>query len=333
MTRVDTGLGGDVVTGERPRPRGFARPERLELPLDTLPGVGSSLAKKLRPLGLETVGDLLLRRPRRYEAAADEIAISELWGDEETVIAGVVRSARSRRLGGRRSLVTATIARRDRRDLRLVVQPALDPRSPQAGHDRAAARQARPLRLRRQVVRRRGGARDRRLRTGLRRERGGAVVAAARADPRRAHRARARRARPAAGRARAAAAARRALRAALPRRRGGGRGGAEAARARRAARAAARGAALARRGRGRGAARRARRPRRALPRRAPVPADRAPGARDRRDRPRPGAGGADAAAAPGRRRLRQDGRRALRAAARGRDGSAGRAHGADGNPR
>ena len=109
MTRVDTGLGGGVVSGERPRPRGFARPEQLDLPLDTLEGVGATLAKKLRPLGLETVGDLLLRRPRRYENAADEVAISDLWGDEETVIAGVVQSVRIRRLGGRRSIVSAKV--------------------------------------------------------------------------------------------------------------------------------------------------------------------------------------------------------------------------------
>jgi ATP-dependent DNA helicase RecG len=110
MSRARTGLGALVPGGEWPRPRGFARPERLQLPLDTLPGVGSSLARKLRPLGLETVDDLLVRRPRRYESAADEVPISELWGDEETVIAGVVRGVRSRRLGGRRSLVTAQVA-------------------------------------------------------------------------------------------------------------------------------------------------------------------------------------------------------------------------------
>jgi ATP-dependent DNA helicase RecG len=109
MTRVDTGLGDSVAGGDRRRPRGWARPDRLELPLSSLPGVGTGLAKKLRPLGLETVGDLLLRRPRRYEAAADEVAISQLWGDDETVIAGVVRSVRTRRLGGRRSLVTANV--------------------------------------------------------------------------------------------------------------------------------------------------------------------------------------------------------------------------------
>ncbi len=108
MTRVHTGLGGNARSGDRPR--GWARPERLELPLDSLPGLGASLAKKLRPLGLESIGDLLLRRPRRYETAADEVAIAQLWGEEETVIAGTVRGARLRRLGGRRTLVSATIA-------------------------------------------------------------------------------------------------------------------------------------------------------------------------------------------------------------------------------
>ena len=84
MTRMHTGLAG-VVRGRRPgRARAAGRvPSGSSCALDTLPGVGASLAKKLRPLGLETVGDLLLRRPRRYEAAADEIAISQLWGDEE----------------------------------------------------------------------------------------------------------------------------------------------------------------------------------------------------------------------------------------------------------
>jgi ATP-dependent DNA helicase RecG len=101
---------GVAHSGDWPRPRGWARPERLQLPLESLAAVGPSLARKLRPLGLLTVGDLLLRRPRRYEAAADEIAISELWGDEEVAIAGVVENVRLRRLPGRRSIVTARIA-------------------------------------------------------------------------------------------------------------------------------------------------------------------------------------------------------------------------------
>ena len=125
-----------------------------------------------------------LHGPRRYERAADEVAISQLWGDEEVAIAGVVREralAAARRAADDRH---GACRRRERLDLGVVVQPAVARRAADAGHARAAARQARPLRLRRQVVRRRRDARDRRLRAGLPRERAGAVVAAARARAR-----------------------------------------------------------------------------------------------------------------------------------------------------
>ena len=94
-TPIRTGFSGVVRDGEWPRPRGYGRPERLDLPLETLPAVGPTLAKKLRQLGLQTIGDLLLRRPRRYEPAAGEVAISQLWGDEEVAISGVVESVRA----------------------------------------------------------------------------------------------------------------------------------------------------------------------------------------------------------------------------------------------
>jgi ATP-dependent DNA helicase RecG len=104
------GFGGaGPAAGEWPRPTGFGRPERLESPLATLPQVGPGLAGRLRKLGLATIGDLLLRRPRRYETAADEIAISQLWGDAEVVIAGVVSNVRLRRPGRRRSILTAQV--------------------------------------------------------------------------------------------------------------------------------------------------------------------------------------------------------------------------------
>jgi ATP-dependent DNA helicase RecG len=101
---------GAVEDGEWPRPRGWGHPDQLGLPVESLTTVSASLAKKLRPLGLLTVGDLLFRQPRRYEAAADEIAISQLWGDDEVAIAGVVETVRLRRLQHRRSIVTARIA-------------------------------------------------------------------------------------------------------------------------------------------------------------------------------------------------------------------------------
>ncbi len=99
-----------VVQNEWPRPRGFQAPERLdELAVTTLPGVGATLGKHLRALGIVTVRDLLLHRPRRYERAVDEIAISQLWGDDEVAIAGEVVDVRTRRIGGRRTIVTARV--------------------------------------------------------------------------------------------------------------------------------------------------------------------------------------------------------------------------------
>ncbi len=92
-----------------PAPRGFGRAERLLLPLTTLPGVGPAVAKRLAKLGLVSVGDLLGHRPRRYEPAAPEVAIADLFGEEEVAIAGVVRSVRARRIR-RLSLLEAVVA-------------------------------------------------------------------------------------------------------------------------------------------------------------------------------------------------------------------------------
>ena len=108
-TPIRDGFSGTVRDGDWPRPRGFGRPARLELPLGTLPAVGPSLTRKLRPLGLLTIGDLLYRRPRRYEPAADAVAISQLWGDDEVAITGVIETVQLRRLRGRLSIVAAKV--------------------------------------------------------------------------------------------------------------------------------------------------------------------------------------------------------------------------------
>src|SRR6202035_1880656 len=107
---TDAGFSGLVEDGAWPRPRGWARPERLQRPPASLAQVGPTLAKKLRPLGLSTIGDLLYRRPRRYEAPASESAISALWGEDEVAISGVVKSVRVRRPRRRMTIVTAVIA-------------------------------------------------------------------------------------------------------------------------------------------------------------------------------------------------------------------------------
>ena len=93
-----------------PATRGRPRPERLEAALDTLEGVGVTLKRRLAKLGLETIRDVLEHAPRRYESAAEEVAIAELRGDDEVVVAGEVLNVSSRKLRGRRTIVTARIS-------------------------------------------------------------------------------------------------------------------------------------------------------------------------------------------------------------------------------
>ena len=90
--------------------RGRFRTERLEAPLETLPGVGPTLKKRLAKLGLERVSDLLDHRPRRYERPAPERRISELFGDEEVLIEGQVLRASLRRGRGRLQILTAQVS-------------------------------------------------------------------------------------------------------------------------------------------------------------------------------------------------------------------------------
>ncbi len=108
-TGTEERLAAPAAEGGWERPRRWARPEHLALPVESLPGVGATVAKRLARLGLATVGDLLFRRPRRYETAADEVAISELWGDDEVAIAGVVQSVRLRRPRGRLTILSASV--------------------------------------------------------------------------------------------------------------------------------------------------------------------------------------------------------------------------------
>ena len=224
-------------------------------------------------------------------------------------------------------------------DQRHLVQPAVARRPARAGNGGPAARQARPLRLRAAFLRhRRRSARHGRLRSGLPggggdRGRDGA------AGRRRGAPARGPRPRSAPGRAArargAGAEARRARRGAPAARPRGGRDRAAATRLRGAARPAGRDRAARGRARAdaRAGARRAGRPDPPLPQGAAVRAHAVPGAGDPGDRRRPRAHRPDAAAPAGRRRLGQDGGRPLRAPARGRERSTGRAHGSDGNPR
>jgi ATP-dependent DNA helicase RecG len=93
-----------------PTPRAL-RPERLVLGLDSLPGVAATTQRKLGKLGLATVRDVLEHRPRRYETAADEVAIAALREGEEVVVTGRVLKVEKRPMRGRRR--TRIVARVD----------------------------------------------------------------------------------------------------------------------------------------------------------------------------------------------------------------------------
>ena len=105
---MTAGFAGEEVSAW-PRPRLFPRVERLEYSVETLPGVGPAVKRKLERLGLATVGDLLLHRPFRYEQPVDELRIAELGGDEEVAIRGEVLSV-SKRRRGRLQMLTARVS-------------------------------------------------------------------------------------------------------------------------------------------------------------------------------------------------------------------------------
>jgi ATP-dependent DNA helicase RecG len=91
------------------RPRSFPRAEELSRAVDVLPGVGPAVKKRLQHLGLETVGDLVDYAPRDYQRPLAETPIAALRPEEETAIAGTVRSATLRKARRRLTILKAIV--------------------------------------------------------------------------------------------------------------------------------------------------------------------------------------------------------------------------------
>ncbi len=108
-TRLPVGFAGVDPPAPWPRPRFAPRPELLERGVETLPKVGPALSGRLARLGLRTVGDLLAHCPRRYERPVEQRSISELFGEEEAVVEGLVQNVSSRRGRGRLRILKAVI--------------------------------------------------------------------------------------------------------------------------------------------------------------------------------------------------------------------------------
>ena len=79
---------------------------QLEAPVTTLPGVGRAGAEKLERLGIETLGDLLLHLPFRYQDRSRSIPINELTAGQECLVTGQI-VASNIAYGRRRSLTVA----------------------------------------------------------------------------------------------------------------------------------------------------------------------------------------------------------------------------------
>src|SRR5438105_12663583 len=107
---MPTGFAGATSPASWPRLPGAARPERLEEAVESLPGVGPALSKKLAKLGLRAVRDVLEHRPHRYEAAVPERKIADLLAEEEAAIAGEVRGVTLRRPRRNLAIVQARVA-------------------------------------------------------------------------------------------------------------------------------------------------------------------------------------------------------------------------------
>ena len=104
------GFAGTEPPAAWPRLAGTPRHQAVTAPVSSLAGVGSAFEKKLAKLGLRTVRDLLEHRPHRYEAAVPERRIADLLADEETAIAGEVRSVSVRRPRRNLAIVQARVA-------------------------------------------------------------------------------------------------------------------------------------------------------------------------------------------------------------------------------
>jgi ATP-dependent DNA helicase RecG len=103
------GFAGTDAPEHWPRARSAPRSDQLVAGVESLQGVGPTIARRLAKLGLSVVDDVLWQRPRRYEEPAPTKRICDLFGDEEAVIEVVVRSASSRRRG-RLKILTARVA-------------------------------------------------------------------------------------------------------------------------------------------------------------------------------------------------------------------------------
>jgi ATP-dependent DNA helicase RecG len=82
---------------------------RFAAPVTALQGVGPAGAKRLEPLGILTVADLLFHLPRRYLDRSNVTPIREIKVGEEATVVGKVIDAESRTTRSRKKMLVVTL--------------------------------------------------------------------------------------------------------------------------------------------------------------------------------------------------------------------------------
>lgn len=81
----------------------------LAAPVTTLPGVGSTYARRLAQLDIKTVGDLLYHFPRRYLDRSSVTPIRSVKTGQEATVVGTVCDVESRRTHSRKNILVVTL--------------------------------------------------------------------------------------------------------------------------------------------------------------------------------------------------------------------------------
>jgi len=81
----------------------------LTTPIEELQGIGPILQKRLKKLGIETINDLFLHFPRKYEDFSNLVPISEIKINEFCTIQGKITKIKSVRTWKRRMILTEAL--------------------------------------------------------------------------------------------------------------------------------------------------------------------------------------------------------------------------------
>jgi len=82
---------------------------RLAAPVTSVPGIGSTNAEKLAPLGIQTIGDLLYHFPRKYLDRSTVTPIGQVKTGQDVTVVGRVRDVESRTTRNRKNMLIITI--------------------------------------------------------------------------------------------------------------------------------------------------------------------------------------------------------------------------------